>query len=109
MKKIIATVCAALMIMGTTGVWAGEKEPAKVILQTPASHTLTKAERTVLENRVKEIKDMKLNELSGSEKQELKTELLGIKEKLSGAEPFTGIYLSAGAIIIILLILLIIT
>lgn len=108
MKKIIATVCMAFM-MGTTGAWASEREPTKAILHTPASYTLTKAERTVLENRVKEIREMKLNELSSSEKQELKTELLGIKEKLSGAEPFTGIYLSAGAIIIILLILLIIT
>jgi hypothetical protein len=109
MKKIIGIISIVLILAGTTtAAWAGKKEPAKRILQS-SSHVLTKTERTTLENRVKEIRDMKLNTLNSTEKQELKNELLGIKEKLSGGEPFTGIYLSAGAIIIILLILLIIT
>jgi hypothetical protein len=108
MKKIVAIVCAMMVIVSINTVWAGQKEPAARILKSEASHKLTKTERTVLENRVKEIRDMKFDKLTGSEKQELRTELIAIQEKLS-AEPFTGIYLSAGAIIIILLVLLIIT
>jgi hypothetical protein len=107
MKKIIATICFALMLAGPASVMAGEKEAAKNIIEMSASHQLTRAERTVLENRVKEIRDMNLNSLSSAEKEELWGELMAIKDKLS--EPFTGIYLSAGAIIIILLVLLIIT
>jgi hypothetical protein len=107
MKKIIAMICFTLFVLGATGVMAGEKEATKNILETSVSRQLSRSERAVLENRVKEIRNMELSSLSSSEKAELKAELLQIKDKLS--EPFTGIYLSAGAIIIILLVLLIIT
>jgi Flp pilus assembly protein TadB len=108
MKKIIVLICCALVAFGSTNVFAGEKESAKKILKMEVSHKLTREERSTLENRVKEIRDMKTDNLTTKEKEELRNELMEIKDRLS-AEPFTGIYLSAGAIIIILLILLIIT
>lgn len=108
MKKIIVFICCAFIAFSSTNAFASEKESAKRIIETSGSRKLTKEERNILESRVKEIKEIKVSDLTASEKEELKNELLQIKEKLS-AEPFTGIYLSAGAIIIILLILLIIT
>ena len=65
------------------------------------------ARLVMLENRLEEIKSMDLKALPKAEKKALKKEIMEIKKQsefLSG-----GVYLSVGAIIIILLVLILIT
>lgn len=58
-------------------------------------------------NRLNEIKDMDKSDLTSSEKRELRREVRDIKKTLR-ASGGRGIFISTGAIIIILLVLLII-
>lgn len=64
------------------------------------------AEITVMLNRLEEIKDMDKSLLTRMEKKDLRIEVREIKKEVRSSG--NGLYISAGAIIIILLILLII-
>jgi len=58
-----------------------------------------------MENRLHEIKDMDKSKLSSSEKRELRKEVKEIKDAVKSRGG--GIYLSVGAVIIILLLIII--
>ncbi|MFH4965241.1 hypothetical protein V8G69_09590 [Gaetbulibacter sp. M235] len=82
-------------------VMASEKSPApidKPITEIPAEI------KTML-NRLDEIKEMDKSNLKSSERRELRKEVREIKKEIKAKGG--GLYISAGAIIIILLILLI--
>lgn len=64
------------------------------------------AEVTVMLNRLEEIKDMDKSALTRMEKKDLRKEVRAIKTEIRSSG--NGLYISAGAIIIILLILLLI-
>lgn len=61
----------------------------------------------ILEERVQEIKAMKLRTLERSEKRDVKNELRYIKKELRTLDSGGGVYLSVGAVIIIVILLLI--
>ncbi len=82
-----------------TTVNASEKNPAKTTSEIPA-------EIQVMLNRLEEIKEMDKSELNRSEKKILRKEVRAINTEIRSSG--NGIYISAGAIIIILIILLII-
>lgn len=104
MKKLITI----LFISGI--VFHNSIANAKTIIQnknslTIQSKSLTSDDIKVLTKRVHEIKLLVKSGCSVKQKSELRTELIEIKQKLT--DPFTGIYLSAGAIIVILIVLII--
>ena len=82
---------------------ASEKNPVPIDKPT----TEIPAEIKTVLNRLEEIKNMDKSDLTSSEKRELRREVRDIKKtiKASGSR---GIFISTGAIIIILLVLLII-
>lgn len=100
MKKIVLNVTlVAFLVLSSSVVSASEKKPITVA-NTPTSEV--PAEVRSLMNRLEEIKDMDKTNLESSEKKELRREVREIKRELRGK----GIYLSTGAIIIIVLLIL---
>jgi hypothetical protein len=69
-------------------------------------HTELLNDPQLMINRLHTIKDMDLSALNGKEKKDIRNEVLSIQESLKTKEG--GIFLSVGAIIIILLILILI-
>jgi hypothetical protein len=102
MKKLIYSVLAVAMLsmLNMTDVKAAETRP----VTTPAEAPIPE-EIQVLINRVYEIKEMDRSELSVTERKELRKELRTIKSELKAVQ---GIYLSIGAILIIILLLILI-
>ncbi len=59
----------------------------------------------VLISRLKEIKELTRHELTAIQKKDLRSEVLRIDAQLHG--PYGGVYISAGALILILILLII--
>ena len=77
------------------------------IASTAASapvHESNEAYATSLKNRLEEIKAMDKTELSGAEKKALRKEVRSIKKELAAISG--GVYLSIGAIILIVLLII---
>ncbi len=89
------------MFLAVTPVFANTPEP--VATSTAAKEV--PAEVKVMLNRLDEIKKMDKSELSSSEKKSLRKEVRAIKTNLKASG--NGVYLSVGAIIIIVLLLII--
>lgn len=105
MKNLIVLLFCTVFVLNAQIIQAKEitnSDVATIIV----SHQLSITEKTTLINRVNEIRYMDKSKLTAAQKSDLRDELNGMKQKLT--DPFTGIYLSAGAIIIILIVLLII-
>lgn len=82
--------------------------PMFASIPEPAVNSTTKeipAEVKVMLNRLEEIKEMDKSELSSSERKSLRKEVRAIKTNLKASG--NGVYLSVGAIIIIVLLLII--
>jgi hypothetical protein len=67
---------------------------------TPAKLPIESSQSKVFEARINEIKTMDKSKLNASEKKQLRKELRSMKRALTG-----GVYLSAGAIILIVLLI----
>jgi HPt (histidine-containing phosphotransfer) domain-containing protein len=84
--------------------------PASSAIVAPGSTTANSTPTTEnpraqqLLQRLEEIKDMNKSELTGSEKKELRQEVKGIKKEMKTLSG--GVYLSVGAIIIVVLLLI---
>tara|TARA_R110000868_G_scaffold56488_3_gene174778 strand:- start:19304 stop:19615 length:312 start_codon:yes stop_codon:yes gene_type:complete len=100
-KTVFYLIIVALLSVFPSTVLASEKSP--VLIDKPA--TEIPAEIKPLLNRLDEIKTMDKSNLKSSERKELRIELREIKKEVRSKGG--GLYISAGAIIIILLILLI--
>ena len=102
MKKLIYSVLAiaTFSIVSMNDVNAMESKPATTPSEAPIPEEIQ-----VLINRVYEIKEMDRSELTVTERKELKKELRTIKSELKAVQ---GIYLSIGAILIIILLLILI-
>jgi len=97
MKKLTLGFMTAFMLLSMLPVQAaGEVRPI--------TNATVPAEITVMLNRLDEIKAMDLSTLAKSEKKELRKEVRGIKSELKAAGE--GVYLSVGAILIIILLLI---
>lgn len=102
MKKISLFLLFALFFTSAEGVLAREGKPTN-------NKELTAEQQVRLNEitrRVEEIKAMDLKSLSRSDRKELKNELLKLKKEAKVMKG--GVYLSVGAIIIIILVLILI-
>ncbi len=108
MKKIIVLLFFATIAMNTSVVFAKETENKETTTSTTTlakEKKLSKAEVKLLVTRLKEIRKMDKSDMTVEQKQDLKKEVLGIKEQLKKQNGVT-IYLSGAAIIIILLLII---
>jgi hypothetical protein len=105
MKKIVFCIMATLLSLTFIPVqaFAAIKTPSSLAATTPPETTESKEANTLL-LRLDEIKAMDLSNLKSSEKKDLRKEVRSIKRELKNISG--GVYISAGAIIIILIILL---
>jgi HPt (histidine-containing phosphotransfer) domain-containing protein len=72
--------------------------------QTNSSATTENPRAQQLLQRLEDIKDMNKSELTASEKKDLRKEVKGIKKEMKTIKG--GVYLSVGAIIIVILLLI---
>lgn len=91
----------AIMSLTFTPIQAANDNPV-----TPVTNAEAAAHANSLMNRLNEIKEMDKSELTRADKKELRAEVKAIKADLKSSN--NGIYLSVGAIIIILLVLILI-
>lgn len=102
MKKISLYLMVMLLSLGAFAKTpAVEKNPT-----TPTTPTEMPAEVKIMLNRLEEIKAMDKSKLTSSDKKELRKEVRTIKKNLKASG--NGVYLSIGAILIIILILILI-
>lgn len=104
MKKITLMSMIALIYLSTlsNNVLANSTKPNVATNNT----TEAPAEVKVMLNRLNQIKEMDKNSLNSTQKKALRAEVKEIKNTLKSTG--NGVYLSVGAIIIILLILILI-
>jgi hypothetical protein len=98
MKKITLTILTSMMLFALTPLLKANT----INIEEPT--TIQTARATVLLQRLTEIKEMKLENLNSSDKKKLRSEVKSIKSELK--EISGGVYLSVGAIIVILILLL---
>ncbi len=92
------------MLMITVLLMMHTVSPAEVVKTTRPVTEQEAAEARTLTQRLEEIREMSKENLSFSEKKELRHEVKSIKQRLHDLG--SGVYLSVGAIIIILLLLI---
>ncbi len=102
MKKLIFVLLGVMLAFNIQTTVAANNSSGAAALTLAAK----KAEHSKLVNRVYEIRDMNKTALTATEKTRLTNEPKIMKERL-GDPDFTGLYLSSGVIIIILIVLLI--
>jgi hypothetical protein len=102
-KPVFYLIIVLLLSVCPNTAMASEKNP--MAMEKPATEIPKEIKNMI--DRLNEIKDMDMSDLTSSEKRELRREVRDIKKtiKRSGTR---GIFISTGAIIIILLVLLII-
>jgi hypothetical protein len=107
MKKIMSFLLFAIMALSINATPDNKNlTSAKAVAsENSSSAKLTQDEANRLVSRIYEIRDLKKENLSAAEKQNLRNELLSIKSKLSG--PVTGVYISGGALILLIILLII--
>ncbi|MEQ8703813.1 MAG: hypothetical protein RIC19_07825 [Phaeodactylibacter sp.] len=103
MKKVTLYVMAALVLLSFM------PTPLRAVTEntstsTPLNRPVESPEAEALLNRLAEIDAIDKSELSPTEKKELRKEVRSIKKELR--EIGNGVYLSVGAIIIIVLLLI---
>jgi hypothetical protein len=105
MKKLTLSLMTVLMLLSfiPTQASAGTN-PEKITLANPNSAEAKEA--NVLISRLYEIKAMDMSKMNSAEKKGLRKEVKSIKSELKTLNG--GVYLSVGAIIVILLILILI-
>ncbi len=100
MKKLTAIILSAFLLLSTVPVQLraeGDNNPES----TKNAEAL---EAQVLLQRLEEIKNMDMSELTSAEKKELRKEVRETKKTLKTNSK--GVYLSVGAIIIVILLLI---
>ena len=102
MRKLIYTLTTAILLVASAG------SASAAVDKAPVKKELT-AEQEVqlqrIEQRVQEIKDMDKSNLSRTERKALKKELRDMN-KQAAAITSGGIYLSVGALLIVILLLI---
>jgi hypothetical protein len=103
MKKIILCVMATFLSLTFLPLQskAATAEPSSLVATKPAEA----AEVRVMELRLTEIRAMDKSELNASEKKDLRKEVKSINHKLRDISG--GVYVSAGAILLIVILLIV--
>lgn len=103
MKKIFAGIMTALVLLTINpiqSVAATEVIPTSV----PATKDAVAAKIKLMETRLYEIDAMDKSNLTASEKKSLRKEVRGIKKEIQRS---SGVYLSVGALLIIIILLIV--
>ncbi len=87
--------------------FASTKEVHTSMVAKKPAETKESAEAKALELRLNELKAMDMSKLKSSEKKDLRKEARAIKRELKDISG--GVYISAGALIVILILLIILT
>jgi uncharacterized ferredoxin-like protein len=108
MKKTIFLVLIMIFSLSATTVFAAKTDP-KTSTENPAvpiktENKLSEEEMSRLTKRVEEIRDMDKTAMTVKEKRALKKELKGIKENVRKSGGI--IYISAGTLILIIILVL---
>ncbi|MCH7397702.1 hypothetical protein MM236_06865 [Belliella sp. DSM 107340] len=105
MKKVINTLFMAVMLIGITltASFAGKETATKNVAKEVTAEELKRFEE--IDARVKEIKEMDFKELSRVERKEIRKELKELNKEAK--ESGNGLYISTGALIVILILLII--
>jgi hypothetical protein len=90
-----------MIFMLSASTFAASKNPERL---TKFENKLSEEEVTRLTSRVEEIRDMDKSDMAASEKRELRKELKGIKKNVN--KNGGVIYLSAGTVILILILII---
>ncbi len=107
MKKIIFCLLVFVMTIAVIPVQAfteGKKDPSSLVVTKPPEKNELR-EVKILESRLGEIKAMDKSKLSSSEKKSLRKEVHSIKRKLKDISG--GVYISAGTLLVILILLIV--
>jgi hypothetical protein len=110
MKKIITFFLAAILTLALVPVrsFAGPgEEPSSLVTTKPNVTPSDSAEASALLLRLDEIKTMDKTKLEAKEKKDLRKEVRSIKRDLKDIGG--GVYISAGALIVILILLILLT
>jgi hypothetical protein len=105
--RMYAALLTLFLALGVTTVYAtgpGDKDPRKEIANWTDEQKTARMEE--IRGRVNEIKAMEFSTLSKGERKALKKELKGMKKEARAMSG--GVYLSVGAIIVIILVLILI-
>ncbi|TRX39733.1 hypothetical protein [Flavobacterium restrictum] len=104
MKKLTFYLMVIVLSLNAfpSSLYAAEKNPTAIATTPKEMPENVK----VMLNRLNEIKDMDKSNLSSTEKKELRKEVRTIKANLKSSG--NGVYLSVGAIIIVILLLILI-
>ncbi|MBK6264274.1 hypothetical protein JKA74_04435 [Marivirga sp. S37H4] len=100
MKKLTIGLLTACLLVIVSPIQTSANSGA----ETPTENTATPAHVTSLLNRLDEINNLSKEGMSREEKKELRKEVKSIKKELKATG--NGVYLSVGAIIIIVLLLI---
>jgi hypothetical protein len=103
MKKLMMSLMTVCMLFSFLPVQVQAAVSAKPISSTP-NRAPASAETTILVTRLYEIRDMDMSSMGKAEKKQLRNEVKSIKSELKASGD--GVYLSVGAIIIIVLLLI---
>ena len=104
-KSVILCLVMLALVSFSSPVMASEKEPMTNPTATTNKVEEIPAEVQVMLDRLEAIKAMDKSELESSEKKELRAEVREIKSTLRATG--NGLYISTGAVIIILLLIII--
>ncbi|MEP7195554.1 MAG: hypothetical protein ABI851_03485 [Saprospiraceae bacterium] len=109
MKKSIIFVCLMVLTFSTSAVYANMPNSTyaseSATFPPKKESKLSAEELTRLTNRVEEIRNMDKSKLTTKEKSELKKELKSIKKNVKKSGGY--IYISAGTLILIIILVLI--
>lgn len=106
MKTIIAILFFAMTALNTTVSFANPSSVAPVGAVTESRKTAASKEANQLTMRLKEIRVLSKGNLTAGEKAILREEVLTIEQKLNAAAA-DGVYISVGALILIIILLII--
>ncbi|MGE5944336.1 MAG: hypothetical protein ACM31G_08355 [Flavobacteriales bacterium] len=104
-KSVILCLVMLSLVSFSTPVMASEKEPKSTTTATTNKEEEIPADVQIMLNRLEEIKAMDKSDLKSAERKELRAEVREIKSTLRANG--NGLYISTGAIIIILLLIII--
>ena len=104
MKKLTTYAMAAFLMLSILPMQLSAM-PGTTPVTTPTTTPVESAEVRVLTARLTEIKEMDLSNMKSSEKKALRKEVRSIKKELK-EQASGGVYLSVGAILIIVLLLI---
>ena len=107
MKKIIFCLMATVLSLTFLPLqsFASTKEPVSAVATKPAEPAKSE-EVKALSGRIDEIKAMDMSKLKSTEKKDLRKELRSTKRELKDISG--GVYISAGLLIVILIVLIIV-